>query len=102
MKHNVFNTEEGVTKEQVDETRLEIATEVLVGMVVNPGLWIKQAQALGIPESEPSMVALSAIALDLADTLLKVAVASSKVVHTANATADATPPVPPAENPLLS
>lgn len=72
---NIMTTENesvraaGVTK---------MTTSILVGMCASPEFWINEGKMLGVPADQPSVVVLAAVALEQAETLIRVLIAAQQ------------------------
>ena len=81
---NIMTTENesvraaGVTK---------MTTSILVGMCANPEFWIDEGKKLGVPADQPSVVVLAAVALEQAETLIRVLIAAQQAREENNARA---------------
>ena len=56
----------------------KMTTSILVGMCANPEFWINEGKMLGVPADQPSVVVLAAVALEQAETLIKVLIAAQQ------------------------
>ena len=55
-----------------------ISTSLLTGMCAKPEYWIDEGKKLGVPADQPSVVVLAAVALEQAETLIRVLIAAQQ------------------------
>ena len=55
-----------------------MTTSILVGMCASPEFWINEGKMLGVPADQPSVVVLAAVALEQAETLIRVLIAAQQ------------------------
>ena len=76
-----------ITNIQVEQQRatalVSITTSLLTGMCANPEFWIAEGKKLGVPDDQPSVVVLAAVALEQAETLIMV-LSSAQQARAAN------------------
>ena len=56
----------------------KMTTSILVGMCAKPEYWIAEGKVLGVPDDQPSVVVLAAVALEQAETLIRVLIAAQQ------------------------
>ena len=56
----------------------KMTTSILVGMCASPEFWINEGKMLGVPADQPSVVVLAAVALEQAETLIRVLIAAQQ------------------------
>ena len=55
-----------------------MTTSLLTGMCANPNFWIVEGKKLGVPDDQPSVVVLAAVALEQAETLIRILTAAQE------------------------